>query len=195
MDCAAEQEFCLEQDVYSHPTIRAYFPDNSFERHRGPRRADEYAPPLLIFRSSSVPTGDPCGYLGLLKRSERTKKRILAFFNRVRPRTPVSTAVNDTFLASDDVTILAFLPDDAALRKRYTDVAGKYWDRYTFGLQTVDGGPPRLKCQNNPDGLAYELADLGRVSSIETFVKKCGAPLVREMSRRSETSIMQVRNP
>ena len=107
---------------------------------------------------------------------------------------PISTEINDTFLTSDDITILALLPDDTALRKRYTDVAKKYNDRYTFGLQTTDG-PSGLKCQNNPDGLAYELADLSRVSSIEGFVRGCGAPLVREMSRRSETSIMQVRKP
>ena len=104
----------------------------------------------------------------------------------------MSEGADDTFLTTDDVAILALLPADGSLRRRYADVAARYSDRYSFGLQAVSR-PPRLKCQNNRDGLAYELADLSRVSAIEDFVTKCGAPVVREMSRRSETAIMQVR--
>ena len=118
--------------------------------------------------------------------------RILAFFERIRRPRP-SMAVNSAFLASDDVTILALLPDDLPLKRLYEGVARRYGDRYTFGLQQTTGTPV-LKCQNNPDGLSYELSDLSRVRSMETFVKKCGAPLVREMSRRNELSVMQVRS-
>ena len=50
VDCSAEPDYCLEQKVYSHPAIRAYFP-GGYKRYRGPREADECVPSPLLYES------------------------------------------------------------------------------------------------------------------------------------------------
>lgn len=50
VDCSKETEYCLAQDVRTHPAVRAYSSDGSFIRHRGPRETDELvalSPPCL----------------------------------------------------------------------------------------------------------------------------------------------------
>jgi protein disulfide-isomerase A1 len=47
-------QFCEQQDVGSHPAIRAYFPDNTVERYRGPRKAASIASFLNRISGPSV---------------------------------------------------------------------------------------------------------------------------------------------
>ncbi|SPO03617.1 uncharacterized protein DNG_06300 [Cephalotrichum gorgonifer] len=148
VDCSAEPEYCLAQDVRTHPAVRLYFPDGTYRRYRGPRKADG----------------------------------ILPFFGRARQRAWLSPPADSaSFLDSDPVAILALFPakesggdNSALLHESYADAAYRYGDRYSFGLRVVEdvGEGFRLKCQNNRDKMAYETADLSKVSAIDRFMGK-----------------------
>ncbi|KEZ46259.1 hypothetical protein SAPIO_CDS1159 [Scedosporium apiospermum] len=166
VDCGENAEYCFKQDVLTHPTVRVYFPDNTMERYRGPRKADP----------------------------------ILSFVKRIhRPILPVTDKNETAFLNSDEVVIIGRLPplteepESELLHKRFAAVAHRYRDRYTFGIQTItgDSSSASLKCQNNIDGLGHDTPDLTRVPAMESFVKICGTPLVGELSRRTELSLVK----
>lgn len=75
-------------------------------------------------------------------------------------------------------------------------MAGKYRDRYSFGLQIVeDGVEVGLGCWNNANGMEYGIRDLSKVGSMEGFVRGCAVPLVRELTSRSELQIAEVCKP
>lgn len=75
-------------------------------------------------------------------------------------------------------------------------MAGRYGDRYSFGLQVVgEEEAAALRCWNNVDGTEFGIADFERVGAVEGFVRGCGEPLVKELSRRNELSITQVCEP
>jgi len=126
--------------------------------------------------------------------------RILSFSSRIsKSIVPVTSTNEAAFLASDDIVILASLPaldeNDAGselLHKRFEAIARRYADRYTFGLRTVpETTRPGIKCQNNVDGLAHQLPSLDNVAEVASFVKACGEPLVGELNRRTELSLLK----
>ena len=97
----------------------------------------------------------------------------------------------------DDVIIVAHPhPDDWALEESFKAVAQEYRDRYTFiAKSSSQQTKSRLECFNNVDDERKETTETGKVNAVENFVKKCGEPLIPELTRRNERMYTGVCNP
>ncbi|ROT35079.1 hypothetical protein SODALDRAFT_329267 [Sodiomyces alkalinus F11] len=169
VDCLDHAQLCAELDVASFPAIRLYDRDGTIRRYRGPKNA----------------------------------KSISAFLKRTA-RPPVSDVDESSvteFLSSDDIVFVARRgdhDDTTHLDSRYRDIASRYSDRYTFGTVPTAPGPAFespsevVSCFNNRDGLRHALseADLVDATALESFIHRCSAPLVPEMTRRNERDIL-----
>ena len=125
--------------------------------------------------------------------------RILSFVKRAA-RPPVTSLDADAivpFQSIDDVVIVAsFSPTGDGLLNAFRDLGEKYRDRYIFGLVAAASSEPqesRVHCFNNIDGIRHASSDFSRPSSLEVFVKKCAEPLIPQMTRRNELSLLHVR--
>lgn len=125
--------------------------------------------------------------------------RILSFFKRSQ-YPAITTNPPPNFTSSSDLTIVAYLPpkttDNALLHEQFEDVAARYKDRYSFGLQIVgEAAEAGLGCWNNVDRTEYGIRDLGKVGAMDEFVKGCATPLVWELTSRSGILLTQVCEP
>ncbi|KAJ2895606.1 protein disulfide isomerase [Zalerion maritima] len=110
IDCTNFGPTCQEQyGVYSYPAIRLYFPDGTYERYRGQRKAAEILPYLKrILRlrlgspPSSIPDTDP----------ENNANANYPSNSGLPPYiTLLTESTSPAFLTSDTITILSdFLP-------------------------------------------------------------------------------------
>lgn len=117
------------------------------------------------------------------------------------PVTDLDAATTQTFIPSDNVVIVAQVPEtdaknDIRLEDRFRALAAHYRDRYSFGLSRVTGSePPLVQCYNNIDGASFRTAELAQHGALETFLKKCAAPLIPELTRRNEGDYLKVCTP
>ena len=77
-----------------------------------------------------------------------------------------------------------------ALPDRFSSLARAYSDRYSFAV-----GPPSavpsITCYNTQDGEQHTLSgpDLAMSAALDGFVRLCTAPLIVELTRRSELQV------
>ncbi|KAK0724359.1 hypothetical protein B0H67DRAFT_103111 [Lasiosphaeris hirsuta] len=143
------------------------------------------------FQISSFPTirlyqqnGKPYRYRG-----PRRAASISGFLQRMlRPAVSHVGSKNTTsFLVDDDVVFVAqSAPGDTTLRDRFTTVAEKYRDRYSFAISSDASQQSIVTCYNNPDDLQRSTIELANPASLEAFIKLCATPLIPELTRRNE---------
>lgn len=122
--------------------------------------------------------------------------RIIPFLRRVlRPTiSPLDNNNITSFLSVDDIVFIGHIyPADENVLDRFNALAGKYHDRFSFGLTSVPTPPSAIGCYNNADNIQKASADLTTIESLSSFVKQCSTPLVPELSRRNELAYLKVR--
>jgi protein disulfide-isomerase A1 len=83
-------------------------------------------------------------------------------------------------------------PDDQHLRERFEVLAERYRDRYSFGLAAVPHPPAGVGCFNNVDNKQHSTTELESVESLTNFIKLCSTPLIPQLTRRNEVSLLKV---
>ncbi|KAF3766148.1 hypothetical protein M406DRAFT_339425 [Cryphonectria parasitica EP155] len=163
INCSASQALCREFDVVSFPTVRLHGQDGQFERYRGPRKAED----------------------------------IIAYLRRMsRPAVSSLDATEaSSFTSVDDVVIVASVgedDDDLGFEERFSRVAQRFQDRYSFAVQQRKAGGTSLECVNNVDSEAFSITDLSDPLAIENFIRQCSQPLVPEFTRRNEGELTKM---
>ncbi|OHE94677.1 hypothetical protein CORC01_10078 [Colletotrichum orchidophilum] len=131
-------------------------------------------------------------------RGPRKASEITAFVRRMlRPAVaPLDSKAAKSFNKDDDVVLIAHMAEsETNLRERFAEMAGRYRDRYAFGLTTIEEAPGRIACYNNADGAFHMTSDLDEVDSMEKMLKKCASQLVPRLTRRNEAEYLSVRDP
>ncbi|KAK1501667.1 hypothetical protein CTAM01_05891 [Colletotrichum tamarilloi] len=126
-------------------------------------------------------------------RGPRKASEITAFVRRMlRPAVvPLDSKAAKSFNKDDDVVLIAHMAEsETSLRERFTEMAGRYRDRYVFGLTTIDEAPGRIACYNNADGAFHMTSELDEVDSMEKMLKKCASQLVPRLTRRNEAEYL-----
>ncbi|KAK3377326.1 hypothetical protein B0T24DRAFT_592936 [Lasiosphaeria ovina] len=135
-------------------------------------------------------------------RGPRKAASIAGYLRRaLRPAVSRISGRNATsFTAADDLVFVGhFVASDATLRDRFTALAHKYRDRFSFA-ESSEPHPlqqqqhPRqsvVTCYNNPDGLQRSTAELASAAALDNFVRLCSTPLIPELTRRNELSFYQ----
>ncbi|KAK0624259.1 hypothetical protein B0T14DRAFT_517752 [Immersiella caudata] len=179
IDCSLSDfaKLCSSLDVHSFPTIRLYHPDgsnnkpNRFTRYRGPRRTT----PILSF----------------LRRTLRPPLQTVTPFNTT------------SFLSSDSILFIAHFPptnpSSKTLLQKYSNLAKKYRDRYSFAIHSNVQGvgvgeeeKAKVECFNIPDELQRSITEgLDSEKVLEEFVRVCGGSLIPELTRRNEIGFYQ----
>ncbi|KXH40006.1 hypothetical protein CNYM01_06222 [Colletotrichum nymphaeae SA-01] len=128
-------------------------------------------------------------------RGPRKASEITAFVRRMlRPAVvPLDSKAAKSFNKDDDVVFIAHMAEsETNLRERFAEMAGRYRDRYAFGLTTIDEAPGRIACYNNADGAFHMTSELDEVDSMEKMLKKCASQLVPRLTRRNEAEYLSV---
>ncbi|KAK3684074.1 hypothetical protein B0T22DRAFT_520548 [Podospora appendiculata] len=91
----------------------------------------------------------------------------------------------------DDVVIVSHAhPDDWPFFERFTALANRYRDRYTFLRSPSPNGGSHtassLSCYNNLDDERHATTAIETVDALDAFVSLCAAPLIPELTRRNE---------
>ncbi|KAK8026253.1 hypothetical protein PG990_004076 [Apiospora arundinis] len=165
VDCSKNKQLCKDQGVISYPAIRLYDGEGKATPYRGPRTAN--------------------AILSYLKRAER----------------PAVTTLGDEKAVTafqgidEDIVIMAQLNPtrDAHLKTLFEAVAARHRDRASFG-SVASISPAAVVCYNNRDRAGQPptiLQDMTAVDAIPKFVEKCMAPLISEMSRKTEGKLLQ----
>ncbi|KAF4782587.1 hypothetical protein HER10_EVM0000747 [Colletotrichum scovillei] len=126
-------------------------------------------------------------------RGPRKASEITAFVRRMlRPAiVPLDSKAAKSFNKDDDVVLIAHMAEsETSLRERFAEMAGRYRDRYAFGLTTIDEAPGRIACYNNADGAFHMTSELDEVDSMEKMLKKCASQLVPRLTRRNEAEYL-----
>ncbi|KAK8038493.1 protein disulfide-isomerase [Apiospora rasikravindrae] len=164
IDCVRNQQLCKDYGVISYPAIRLLDGDGKMTPYRGPRTSN--------------------AILSYLKRAER----------------PAVTKLEDekavtAFQSADDVVVMAQLHPtrDAHLQTLFRAVADRYWDRASFGT-IASISPAAVVCYSNRDRAGEPpaiLSDMTAVDAIPKFVEKCMAPMIGELTRKTEGKYLQ----
>ncbi|KAK3348889.1 hypothetical protein B0T25DRAFT_609157 [Lasiosphaeria hispida] len=137
-------------------------------------------PTIRLYRQN----GKPYRYRG-----PRKAASINGFLQRMlRPAVSHVSSKNTTsFLVGDEVVFVAqSAPGDTSLGGRFTTVAEKYRDRYSFAVSSDASQLSTVICYNNPDDLQRSTTELASPASLEAFIKLCAMPLIPELTRRNE---------
>jgi len=118
----------------------------------------------------------------------------------LRPPLSTVTSQNTTaFLSTDDVLFIGHFgssEEDTTLRERFTKLAQKYRDRFSFALAgegAGQDGKAMISCYNMPDELQRSITEeLDHPLAMEQFVKICATPLIPELTRRNEVGYYKV---
>ncbi|KAL0776942.1 hypothetical protein CaCOL14_006460 [Colletotrichum acutatum] len=104
---------------------------------------------------------------------------------------PLDSKAAKSFNKDDDVVLIAHMAEsETSLRERFAEMAGRYRDRYAFGLTTIDEAPGRIACYNNVDGAFHMTSELDEVDSMKKMLKKCASQLVPRLTRRNEAEYL-----
>ncbi|KAH8901982.1 hypothetical protein BR93DRAFT_921235 [Coniochaeta sp. PMI_546] len=156
VDCAAESKVCEKHEISSFPAIRLYQDQGAV--------TDRY-------------------------RGPRRAASIQSFLRRIlRPVLSTVTDKNLTaFRGVDDVVFVAYLrPQDKVLRDRFSTLAKRYRDRFSFGVTVTTQATSAVYCYNNIRGAEMAWGDSTAVDSLQDFVRLCSSPLIPELTRRNE---------
>lgn len=100
-----------------------------------------------------------------------------------------------SFLGLDDVVFVThILPDMlGSVMSRYRHLAGRYGDRFTFGVgPPTKQSEPGLHCYNNIDDEQHSTTDLSSIDAMDKFVEMCSAPTIVDLGRRNEMQLINV---
>ncbi|KAK0668733.1 protein disulfide-isomerase [Cercophora samala] len=154
-DCALHEAFCQELQITSFPSIRMYHRDGRVDQYQGHHKAREIA----MFRNRVI-----------------------------RPYFLEADAqLLEHFIQLDDVVIM-MLPcsqcDNWDLYDRFTALAKKYRDRFTFlmGPSVTENHSAAVVCYNNLDDLKHVAPDTQSTQALEDFVALCAEPLILELT-------------
>lgn len=112
----------------------------------------------------------------------------------------IDAASRAAFVASDDVVVVLAASD--LLTDRFSALAQRYRDRYSFGIEAgsladLDLNEPVVRCFHGDVQSAHAMATaadlLSAVGALDGFVRQCATPVVAELTRRSEPGLLQVR--
>ncbi|KAK7947735.1 Protein disulfide-isomerase [Apiospora aurea] len=164
IDCVRNQQLCKDYNVISYPAIRLLDSNGKMTPYRGPRTSNA----ILFY----------------LKRASR----------RAVSKLEDEKAVT-AFQSVDDVVVMAQLHPtrDAHLQTLFAAVADRYWDRASFG-SIASISPAAIVCYSNRDRAGDPpsvLSDMTAVDAIPKFVEKCMAPLIGELTRKTEGKLLQ----
>ncbi|KAH8600052.1 thioredoxin-like domain-containing protein [Bisporella sp. PMI_857] len=168
IDCSAEVDLCIENQVISYPAIRLYEGGgNIMRRYRGPR----IAPALTSFLSRSL----------LPVVSIIDKKNFTAFQSK-----------DEAVFIAFPVT-----GSEEAMFSSMASLAARNRDRFTFGVasqelvksQTAHAGCILAYVTEN--GEPQKLCKEWKLDVLESFVEKATAPLIGEMTRRNELKYLK----
>ncbi|KAM0276989.1 hypothetical protein ACHAQH_006172 [Verticillium albo-atrum] len=165
VDCSAEPDLCLEQDVRAYPALRFYRSGSYYARYRGPRKASSILPYMQRIMRPVV------GGLEAANLTSFQNSDDVVFILHLRPQDA-----------------------GRGLYKRFHDLAEEFHDRYAFAIasRASDGSadelgedaPSVLRCFNHRDGREAEIDQFFKdVGSLRRFVVGCGERLVKQLTR------------
>ncbi|KAI1372981.1 thioredoxin-like domain-containing protein [Hypoxylon crocopeplum] len=121
----------------------------------------------------------------------RRASALLAWANRVR-RPIVSevgvTELEDFKKADETVFVAYFKIGDESSKSAFADVAGRYYEEFTFGIVSDDAAiplekatRPLVKCYRPLDGDTNEFTSFSDDGALEKFVKEASRPVIGEL--------------